>query len=106
MKNEQAMKTAKYIKTTPSRGMAALYELSEPVTFCHIVWGANGGETNFVIVSTIDNEIGQETFIFPADKDGQKFNMLELHGSFSGTVGSVHANRREALKRQGFYARD
>ena len=98
---QAAMKTAKYIKTVEARGMAALYKLSEPVKFDH-----DELETEFVIVSSPNNEWCQETFIFPSNGDGDWLDMMELAGSFQGTVGSLHKDRFQALKGLGFYARD
>ncbi len=65
------MKIAKLIKDNllDFRGYAALYELSEPIQYDS--YRVNGEDnTSFVIVSTIRWCTFNETYIFPANKDG------------------------------------
>lgn len=71
------MKTAKLIKDNLEgfNGHAAFYELSEPL---------DGIEK--VIVSAVSDSHGYETYIFPADNDGDISDWGELEGSMKGTV--------------------
>lgn len=82
------MKTAKFIKQLDGfRGYAALYELSEPVTYESM----DGEEftTDFVVVSAVSVfdvvYPVSETFAFPAMQTGKVINYLELEGSERGT---------------------
>ena len=47
--------------------------------------------TPFVIVSGINNEWGIETLIFPAGEDGEATDMLDLKGSFRGSIDHARA---------------
>lgn len=72
---------AKYIKTLEGfNGVAKLYELSHPAYY------NNGEETNYVIVSAVSNAWAHETYIFPADKNGNVLSWGELEGSERGTT--------------------
>ena len=93
--------TAKLIKSTllGFRGTAHLYKLSEPVTFDYD-WntGMDTKNTNYVVVSEANIPYsGSETYIFPADKDGEVLSWLELKGSFRGEL-----NHERALQNAGY----
>lgn len=91
------MKTATLVKEIEGwSGDARLYELSEPI-------GAGDGEsTRYVIVSAIVMPLtGPETYIFPADKDGEVKHFTELGGSYRGGV-----SHETALKDAGFSIRE
>lgn len=86
------MKTATFIKQMEDfRGDARLYKLSEAVSF-------RGGETTeYVIVSAVNalpfifDDGGPETFIFPADEEGNVVSWLEMEGSFKGGLDHTRA---------------
>lgn len=75
------MKTAKLIKPLEGfTGNARLYELSEPVEY-------NGGKTLFLVASATSAPFsGPETYLFPADSDGEVLNWGALPGSQRGTL--------------------
>lgn len=84
------MKTAKLIKRLEGfTGDARLYELSEPVEYDKL-WGesdAPAKTTRFVIVSATHAMFsGPETYIFPADENGNVINWGELDGSGKGSL--------------------
>jgi len=68
------------------RGDAALYELSEPMTWED--WGEDKQEqhqTYYVAVSAVALDIGgPETYIFPTDDQGYVLNWIEMEGSYKG----------------------
>jgi hypothetical protein len=74
-----ALNTAKEVKRLEGwSGDARVYELSSPMTW-------DGGATDYVIVSaTVVPFSGPETYIFPADADGEVLAWGELDGSFQG----------------------
>ena len=72
---------AKFIKDMNNfRGEAKLYEASPNISF------GDNKNTKFIIVSKIDNEFGQETYIFPANEDGEIKDYCELSGSQKGDI--------------------
>ena len=78
---------AKHIKNFDKEftGDAALYELDEPMKY-------DGGETCYVIVSaTVVLITGPETYICPADCEGNIINWGELEGSYRGGLDHVRA---------------
>lgn len=82
--------TATFVRLLPNwRGDARLYRLSRPVTFAG---SASRGETNYVAVSAVDLpsiihlDAECETYIFPADADGEVLSWSELPGSTKGTI--------------------
>ena len=79
-------KTFKHVKKMDGfRGNADLYELSHPVTF--FSWKEDGDvNTKFVVASSIDNEIGTETYLFPSNESGEILSFSELEGSSRGIV--------------------
>lgn len=96
------MKTYKFIKQCEwGTGDARLYELSEPVSYV-ADFDDDGNdvlaETSFVAVSAANAVFsGPETYIFPADSDGEVLNWAELDGSYRG--GLDHA---QALQNAGY----
>lgn len=86
--------TATLVTATPSgrfSGDARLYRLSAPVSH-------EEGVTEYVIVSAADVMFsGPETYIFPADADGNVISWLGMPGSFRGA-----ADHEEALRRAGW----
>lgn len=86
------MKAARYLTTLPGWiGDARVYELDPPML----------EETRYVIVSAVDAMFtGPETYIFPAEKTGDVFDvadMLELDGSFRGAL-----DHEQALANAGY----
>lgn len=75
------------------RGNAALYHLSEtiPISDERLVL------TDYVVVSAIHNELGMETYAFPADPDGKVLSWSELPGSLRNVMS--HAT---VLENMGF----
>lgn len=75
-------------------GHASLYKLDEEIGYCA---GRFEGHTRYVVVSATSAMLsGPETYIFPADEDGNVLDWSELTGSYRG--GLDHA---EALRRMG-----
>jgi hypothetical protein len=97
------VKTATFVRNIDGwRGDARLYKLSEPVTFSS--WDDEGKivetQTSFVIVSAISCafDTGRpETYIFPANEEGNPLNMEELDGSFRGDM-----DHKKALTDAGY----
>lgn len=93
------MKTATYIRTlTGWRSDARLYRLSERVTGEERREAPAGGseyrpvQVDHVIVSAVvDVASGPETYIFPANNEGEALSMLEMEGSFRGSLDHVAA---------------
>jgi hypothetical protein len=88
------MKTAKLLKDNlPSfRGHAALYKLDPPLV--DKGWRDDDPEKHhsYVIVSAVDAMFsGPETYIFPANEDGQIQDYGELEGSYRGGFDHVTA---------------
>jgi len=69
------------------RSDARLYHLDPAISFETI---DDMGKTDYVIVSAA-RMMGPETYIFPARKDGTAINMLELSGSFRGSLDHAQA---------------
>ena len=83
---------AKFIKDMNNfRGEAKLYEVSPNISF------GDNENTKFIIVSKIDNEFGQETYIFPANEDGEIKDYCELSGSQKGYI-----SHEEVLRDAGY----
>ncbi len=93
------MKTATFIKKMDGWSSdARLYKLEPPAN--HEISGdyENTGLTEYVIVSAIIAPlVGAETYIFPANQDGETINMLEMEGSFRGGL-----DHEQALNNAGF----
>lgn len=89
-------KTAKFLrKVEDFNGDAALYKLSKPVIL------NDEEKTSYVIVSSVYAPFtGPETYIFPADKDGEVLSWGELEGSFRGM--SYRDDHEEALNNAGY----
>lgn len=78
-------KTATFIGPAPGdwKGDARLYRLDPPIPWEGI--DDEAGDAEHVIVSAADAfGMGLETFIFPANKDGELLDWGELPGSFKG----------------------
>lgn len=70
-----------------------LYYLSEPVSY-----GYDDAQARFVVVSAIDSDrYGAETYIFPADADGNVLCWIELDGSMHDVY-----DHAEALAEAGY----
>ena len=69
------------------RGDASLYKLDPPM-----------GDHEYVIVSAV-NAYGTEpeTYIFPADEEGEATSMVELSGSYKGGL-----SHKQALENAGY----
>lgn len=96
------MKTAKFVKDCEGfTGSAKLYELSEPIEYDK-PWDEEdttpAKKTKFVVVSATHAMFsGAETYIFPANENGEVTDWGELEGSYRG--GLSHA---VALEGAGF----
>ena len=65
-------------------GTAVLYKLSEGVEFsCE----GYSSLTTYVIVSSIEDDVTNETYIFPSDCYGEVISWRELAGSYQGGTG-------------------
>lgn len=70
------------------QGDATLYQLSAPITY------EGDRQTDFVWVSAVCAIFsGPETFIFPADDNGEVLGWAELEGSFRGGLDHERALR-------------
>ena len=84
-------------------GNARLYELSSEIGY-DIDWETEepAAHTRFVAVSAVNVPFsGIETYIFPADADGNVLNWLELDGSQKGTLSHAIAIRDAGWILQG-----
>ena len=71
-----------------ANGNQVLWKLSEPVGYDHD-WKTNepAGVTGYVITSAVVAMFtGPETYIFPADADGNVIDWGEMEGSLRGTL--------------------
>jgi hypothetical protein len=97
------MKTATLVERiipTDSGAVQGLYRLSEPIAYYtdYTRSKTSVATANYVIVSSVTIPFsGPETFIFPADKDGEILNWGELEGSFRGEF-----NHKKALEGAGY----
>jgi len=82
------MKQATFIKNLDSfTGEAALYKLSEPAQY-----DKPSKKTKFVAVSATNAKFsGPETYIFPANEDGEVIAWGEMNGSYRGGLDHVEA---------------
>ena len=96
------MKKAKYIRTTRDDGeiVQKLYELDPPLEEFSFL-SEERESHQYVIVSAANHGEGilrvHETYIFPADKDGEITDWGELPGSIKGTT-----DHEEALQEAGY----
>ena len=86
------------------RGTALLYRVDPPMPYTSIDMDVPSSymhdTTEFVIVSAVTlrfPETGDETYIFPADADGNVLGWEEIKGSMRGTL-----NHAEALAAAGY----
>ena len=85
--------TVKYVEESNGfRSQASLYKLSEPVEY-GIKWNDDDPPlqtTQYVIISSVVtlqfHGDGPETYIFPADKNGNIIDWCEMDGSLKGTM--------------------
>ena len=94
------MNTALLIDTiTPAPGVEQRYYRLDPPLEYDPSWDGTKCLTQFIVVSASSlMPSGPETYIFPADKDGQITNWLELDGSFRGEL-----NHNRALANIGYW---
>lgn len=96
-------KTATFIRKIEGwTGDVRLYRLSEPVEYSDDLKGKTIKTTNYVIVSATTGppdmpSSGPETYIFPADENGETLDMGALSGSFRGGL-----DHWKALKNAGY----
>ena len=77
------------------QGDATLYRLSEEISWGGCYDGDATGETDHVIVSAaVVPYTGPETYIFPADAEGNVMDWSEMHGSYRGGLSHEHALER------------
>jgi hypothetical protein len=102
------MKQAKFIsKLDAWKGDARVYEVDPPVVIPDDDWKEElrGKKFRHVIVSSADvHRSGQETYIFPAKRTGDTFDVAdwgELEGSFKGSL-----DHEKALLGAGYRVRD
>ena len=85
------------------RGDVKLYHVEPSVTYPAVnpdsgEWDDEGGHTEYVAVSAVNVEYsGPETYIFPADEQGEILSWCELTGSYRGGL-----NHALALRRAGY----
>lgn len=95
------MKTATWIRDVSAHfnGSAALHRLSEPVV-CH-VWDSSHETVEvveWVVASAVNVPFsGPETYVFPANEDGEAVSFAEMEGSYRGGL-----DHGEALRGLGF----
>lgn len=75
------MMTYEEIKALNNNGTAALYKLSEGVRFS---FKGHSSLTTYVIVSSVEGDVTNETYIFPSDCYGEVLSWRELAGSYKG----------------------
>ncbi|MEN9491135.1 MAG: hypothetical protein RJA63_1584 [Pseudomonadota bacterium] len=81
-------------------GSAALFNLTPPLLV--VGYGDVVDTHDFVVVSAADVMFsGPETYIFPADADGNVTNWIELDGSFRGSLDMWRALRNAGYEPQG-----
>lgn len=78
-------------------GEVALYRLDPPMTDHGTYYGDRLAALAYVIASAVTYHSGSETYLFPADADGNPLDDLELPGSTRGTT-----NHAVALSRAGY----
>lgn len=89
-------KTATFLRRPDDfKGDARLYILSEPTAYDH------NQESDYVIVSAVIALMsGPETYIFPANEEGEVIDWGELEGSFRGGL-----DHEKALTSAGYEVR-
>lgn len=91
-------KIATYVADVSDKftGTAFLYRMDPPLTYqTYEVDGTSERITEYVVASAADVMFsGPETYIFPADSDGEVIDWGELEGSFRGDLCCDEAIRR------------
>lgn len=80
-------------------GKAKLYKVDPPMKYDE-PWDDDGPpakETNFVVVSAASKLVTPETYIFPADENGEIEDWGEMDGSFKGAF-----DHERALRNAGY----
>jgi hypothetical protein len=94
------MATATFIRQMNWESDARLYRVVPPVSQTRWNPDSDQDETNtfdYVVVSASGFMGRPETFIFPADKNGEVDNYYELDGSFRGAL-----DHERALRNAGY----
>lgn len=92
---------ATFIRTLEGfKGVARLYTVEPPITYEKYVDGDPVEKAaDYVVVSAVNAfGMGNETYIFPADKDGEIVDWGELPGSFKGAL-----DHETALENAGYF---
>ena len=85
------MTTASFVRRLDDfRGDARLYKLSEPISY-------GQAETDHIVASAVTVLGRPETYLFPADAQGEILDWLELPGSLKDTL-----RHEEALAAAGY----
>ncbi len=88
------MKAVEIKRLEGLRGDARLFRLSEPISY----GDGNRGSTNYVIVSaSVVPFSGPETYIFPANEEGEVISWGEMDGSYRGGL-----SHKEAIRNAGW----
>lgn len=82
------MKTATLVKDNLSgfTGHAALYKLSEPVSYDYDWEKEEFKEKTIFVIASTAFALGMETYLFPASEEGKILDWAELDGSRKGTT--------------------
>lgn len=68
-------------------GTAKLWRVDPPIKWGHHFEDDEGGESEYVVTSaTVALFSGPETYVFPANADGEVVDWGELPGSFRGSL--------------------
>lgn len=89
----RVVSTATFVKDLEGwRGDASLFRLNPPLSDEPYDEDVIPTHYEYVIVSGVDALFtGPETYIFPADSNGDAVSMLELPGSFRGAIDQEQA---------------
>ena len=96
------MKTATHVKTFTSSERPdfeqRLYRVDPPIRPYTFAEEPEADPTDYVIVSAANVPFsGPETYIFPADENGEVIDWVELGGSFRGAL-----DHEQALRNAGY----
>lgn len=94
-------KTATLVRNLPQPPDAGMFVADQKLYFLSVPvsYGSPSAlrTTNYVVVSAVNHKYAHETYIFPADENGNILSFVELPGSYMG--GTQHD---KALRRAGF----